>query len=645
MSTSPLAPVPGRGLETAMLEKAPPPEPEEIAALQTVWGHLAPAERRGRRDLLLPALIALQEARGWISYPALAAVCLELTVPLADAYGVASFYGLLSTVPGPRRMIHVCDDVACRLKGAEALKDALEKWLGPPHRSRQVDRDEGLAGDGAGEDGEQPAWGWAASPCLGQCDRAPAVLFGSDIMAQVSSDVLEKRLAAEGNGVRANGAPSLAPAPEPAHVGSLGAGTPLLLRRCQGQGARDLDAYLASGGYAGLRRALDIGAEATRDEVRQARLVGRGGAAFPAAVKWDAVAREQAPRYVVCNADESEPGTFKDRVLLEQDPFAILEGMTIAAWAVGAEKGYLYLRGEYTQARTILERAIQEARSRGYLGANILGSGFSFDVEMRLGAGAYVCGEETALFNSIEGYRGEPRPRPPYPTQVGLFGRPTVINNVETLACVPPILTQGGTWYASIGTEGSAGTKLVSISGHVRRPGVYEVAFGTPIRTIIEELAGGVPEGRSVQAVLCGGAAGTFLTPEELDTPLAFETLRAMGATVGSGALVVYDDTADLWDAVERLTRFFMEESCGQCVPCRVGTRRQWEWVRAQRRKGPGTGSHGDEGGADELLTDLAAVMRDASICGLGQLAPNALHSALRLLRPRRGDGNGGEKR
>lgn len=686
MKELPLAPMPGRGMETASLEKAPAPEPKEAEALARVWNDVPAAERRNRRDLLLPALIALQETRGWISYPALAAVCLELTVPLADAYGVASFYGLLSTEPGPRKTLYVCDDIACRLQGADALARQLEELLGPEQQARSVDRNAPLGETDAGISGRdsQAPLGWTISPCLGQCDRAPAVLLGRENVGHMTPEALGERVRAELEAaapqctdttvgteihpIAAGSQRESTAGTRPTHIGSLGESTPLLFRRCEDGMAKDLLTYLGRDGYTGLQRAIEIGPDGALDEVKRSRLVGRGGAAFPTATKWEAVSREEGPCYVVCNADESEPGTFKDRILLEQDPFAVLEGMTIAAWVTGAARGYLYLRGEYSEAQVVLEHALKQAREAGYLGDNILGTDFSFDVEVRLGAGAYVCGEETALFNSLEGYRGEPRARPPFPTQAGLFGRPTVINNVETLASVPPILMYGGDWYSGIGTEGSAGTKLVSISGHVSRPGVYEVPFGVPIRTIIDDLAGGIPNGRAVQAVLCGGAAGSFLTPEELDTPLAFETLRAIGGTVGSGAFVVYDETANLWDAVERIARFFMDESCGQCVPCRIGTRRQWEWVRVQRKLGETLGATGTTNGAaigaqtaptdgtatgvaqatpteaDAILSELAVVLRDSSICGLGQLAPNALLSALRLLRPEALNENGGEQ-
>ena len=329
--------------------------------------------------------------------------------------------------------------------------------------------------------------------------------------------------------------------------------------------------------------------------IADSKLLGRGGAAFPTGAKWEAVAKQPAqPHYLVCNADESEPGTFKDRVLMEQDPFALVEAMTIAAYATGCEQGYIYIRGEYPLAQERMQNAIEAS---------------GFDIELRIGAGAYVCGEETALFQSIEGYRGEPRNKPPFPVEVGLFGKPTVVNNVETLVNVPLILN-GDT------TE----TRLFCLSGHVGEPGLYEVEFGTTLRELLE-----LAEARPPKAVLLGGAAGSFLRPDQLDLPLTFEDARAAGATLGSGVVIVYDESADLVDAVLRIAEFFRDESCGQCVPCRVGTVRQEE---ALHRLATG---HGD-GDEFALLADLAQVMRDASICGLGQTAASAVGSAIRNL-------------
>jgi NADH-quinone oxidoreductase subunit F len=350
-------------------------------------------------------------------------------------------------------------------------------------------------------------------------------------------------------------------------------------------------------------------------------------------------AQAAQPHYVVCNADESEPGTFKDRVLMELDPFAVVESMTIEGFATRASRGYLYIRGEYPLAEARIAQALEAARAAGYLGEDVAGSGWSFDIELRRGAGAYICGEETALFESIEGRRGEPRNKPPFPVDVGLFGRPTAINNVETLANVLLILgggvgpdahdgVGGGARFAATGTEASTGPKLFCLSGHVARPGLYEVAFGTTLGELLE-LGGGVAGGRSIRAILLGGAAGVFVGPEALDTPLTFEGTRAIGATLGSGVVMVFDETADLVGTLRRIAAFFRDESCGQCVPCRVGTVRQEELLArlADPPGGPGARSRADE---LALLADIGRAMRDASICGLGQTASSAIESAMK---------------
>jgi NADH-quinone oxidoreductase subunit F len=400
-----------------------------------------------------------------------------------------------------------------------------------------------------------------------------------------------------------------------------------LLGRIGAADPTSLDDYRAHGGYAALARGLEMGPERVIAEVTASKLMGRGGAAFPTGRKWAAVASQPAqPHYLVCNADESEPGTFKDRVLLEGDPFATVEAMTIAAFATGASKGFLYIRGEYPEAEARIDNAIRHARAAGLLGADILGSGFAFDIELRRGAGAYICGEETALFESIEGKRGEPRNKPPFPVEIGLFGKPTVVNNVETLANVPLIVLNGGAAFASIGTEASSGPKLFCLSGNVARPGVYEVEFGATLRELIE-LAGGVPGGRAIKTILLGGAAGVFVGPESLDMPLTFEATRAAAATLGSGVIMVFDETADLVDTLRRIAQFFRDESCGQCVPCRVGSVRQEELL-ARLAAGSKVRARDDE---LVLLREIGQAMRDASICGLGQTASSAIESALRL--------------
>lgn len=566
---------------------------------------------RAKRSQLLPALHAIQSRIGWISQPALNYVSRRLAVAPAEAYGVATFYALFSTKPRPPVAAHVCDDIACRLAGAEALCADLERALGP-------------AGAPIGE----AAATWLRSPCLGLCDRAPAALFtvagerpSAFAVAPIDASGVVARLERP---VQAGAAPRDRPR-EIVGDGRATRPTPLLARI----GVVDptsLDAYRADGGYAALTRAMEIGPDAVIAEVTASKLVGRGGAAFPTGRKWAAVSTQPArPHYLVCNADESEPGTFKDRVLLEGDPFAVVESMTIAAFATGCEQGYLYIRGEYPEAEARITNAIAAARTAGLLRTDILGSGFSFDIELRRGAGAYICGEETALFESIEGKRGEPRNKPPFPVVVGLFGKPTVVNNVETLVNVPLILRDGGEAFAAIGTEGSTGPKLFCLSGHVARPGVYEVEFGATMRDLIE-LAGGVPGGRSIRTILLGGAAGVFVGPDALDTPLTFEATRAIGATLGSGVVMVFDETSDLVGTLRRIAQFFRDESCGQCVPCRVGSVRQEELLA---RLAAGSRARPRE---DELvlLREIGQAMRDASICGLGQTASSAIESALR---------------
>jgi NADH-quinone oxidoreductase subunit F len=399
-----------------------------------------------------------------------------------------------------------------------------------------------------------------------------------------------------------------------------------LLRRVGAIAPDSLDEYLGAGGYEALRRAIELGADRVLQEIAASKLLGRGGAAFPAGRKWQAVAQSPVrPHYLVCNADESEPGTFKDRVLMEEDPFALVEAMTIAGLATGCEQGFLYIRGEYPLAAARLESALGQARESGLLGRDVLGAGLRFDVEIRRGAGAYICGEETALFNSIEGLRGEPRNKPPFPVEAGLFGKPTVVNNVETLVSVLEIVREGGAAYAGIGTPGSTGTKLFCVSGCAERPGVYEVPFGLTLGGLIE-LAGGVRGGRALQAVLVGGAAGVFVRPDEIDMPLTFEGTRAAGATLGSGAMILFDEDVDLAGIVLRIAAFFRDESCGQCVPCRVGTVRQEEALHRLAARRPLASAASDLA----LIGEVGLAMRDASICGLGQTASMAVESAIR---------------
>jgi NADH-quinone oxidoreductase subunit F len=582
--------------ERAAVDEVLGPPPEAFDGRVVRGGH----EARERRTLLLPALHALQARAGWISEGGLNYVCERLSVPPAEAYGVATFYAMFSVEPRPRTVVHVCDDLACRVAGATDLIDRLERG--------------GSGGD----------WTWVPSPCLGMCEQAPAILAQRagrpDVSLGEASLATVDAVVAPDSTITCAGGVTAPQAWDQAARADLH-----LLRRVGQVDPSSLDDYRAHGGYAALRRAIELGPAAAIQEVTDAKLLGRGGAAFPTGVKWKAVSEQPVqPHHVICNADESEPGTFKDRVLMEHDPYSVIEALTIAGYATGAERGYLYIRGEYPLATERLEHAIAESRRHGFLGGDVIEHGFRFDIELRRGAGAYICGEETALFNSIEGKRGEPRNKPPFPVTHGVFGKPTAINNVETLVNVLPIMELGAEAYAAIGTEGSTGPRLFCLSGHVERPGVYEHPHGVTLGEAID-AAGGVRGGGAMKAVLLGGAAGGFVGPDRMDARLAFEDAREGGYTLGSGVIMVFDADTDLVDLCLRIARFFRDESCGQCVPCRVGTVRQEEALH-RLVAGRTLGTAADE---LALLQDVAEVMRDASICGLGQTAASAVQSAI----------------
>jgi NADH-quinone oxidoreductase subunit F len=504
---------------------------DAVVGAEATNGNRVARRDRGRRHLLLPALRAAQRRVGWVTPGALGYTSRRLDVPPADAYGVATFYALLALEERPPEVLHVCTDLTCRLAGAEVPEGAM------------------------------------SSPCLGLCERAPASL-----RTVAGPEPREEQL----------------PADEPPLPQASGS---KLLRRI----AEGIDPESPPAELAALGRARELGPDRVLELVKASPLLGRGGAAFPTGIKWEAVARQPArPHYLVVNADESEPGTFKDRILMERDPFGLVEAIGIAAFATGCEHAFVYVRAEYPLAHERLQNAIDR-------------SDIGVEIELRIGAGAYVCGEETALFQSIEGYRGEPRNKPPFPVEVGLYGKPTVVNNVETLLNVPHIVLE----------DDERDTRLFCVSGNVARPGLYEIELGTPLPELLE-LAGAEPP----KAVLLGGAAGSFLRPDQLDLPLSFEGAREAGATLGSGVVIVYGEQADLADAVLRIAEFFRDESCGQCVPCRIGTVRQEE---ALHRLASGR-TNGDE---VAVLADLTQVMRDASICGLGQTAANAVSSAM----------------
>ncbi len=390
-----------------------------------------------------------------------------------------------------------------------------------------------------------------------------------------------------------------------------------------------IEVYRRTGGYEALRKALtEMTPEQVIEEVKRSALRGRGGAGFSTGMKWSFVPRDSAkPKYVIANADESEPGTCKDRVLMEKDPHAVIEGILLAAYAVDAHLAFIYIRGEYWYLKERLERAIEEAREHGFVGANILGSGFSCEILVHPGAGAYICGEETALMESLEGKRGYPRIKPPFPAVVGLYGCPTVINNVETLASVPPIILNGGEWFRRLGTEKSGGTRLFAVSGHVARPGVYELPMGYPMKRMIEEDCGGVRGGKRLKAVIPGGSSAPILTAEEVEQcTLDFESLAALKSMLGSGAIIVMDEDTDIAQVVYRITKFYEHESCGWCVPCREGTR----WMRKLlERLLCGEGRSRDV----DLLYELARNIFGTTHCPLGDAAAWAVYPAIEKFR------------
>jgi NADH-quinone oxidoreductase subunit F len=532
---------------------------------------------RGEPAPLLPLLHAFHDRDGHLSEAAIRAISAGLKIPLAELYGTVSFYHHLSTAEPGKPAPRVCTGNICCLRGGKELLEALSER------------------------------GATAMPCAGRCDEPVPVLIGDEVWVGGSVDELEVR-------------------GSPLPVANPGGYEECCFRGIRTEGRAGLAGYLASGGYVGLRRAVgELGPEGVVGEVTASRLAGRGGAGFPTGVKWKAVAEAMGgPKSVVCNADEGEPGCFKDRALMDHDPHALLEGMVLAGYATGAERGFIYLRYEYPETERVLERAIAEAEAAGYLGDDILGSGLRFRVYVRRGAGAYICGEEGSLLNSLEGKHPFPRNKPPFPVTHGFEDLPTVVNNVETLCSVPPIVAEGAGWYVALGLGEHAGTKLISLSGDIVRPGNYEVPMGLPIRELLYDWAGGVPGGRRVQAVTMAGLSGGFLGARELDDlTLDDPCIKGRGSFLGAGGIMVFDDSRDMVGVAHGAMEFFAHESCGKCFPCRIGTTRLTERL-------------GGQAGPAELgewlaeLEDIGGAMRATSACGLGMAAPHVTDSLVK---------------
>ena len=517
---------------------------------------------------LLPILHALHDRDGYLSDEALRSVAAGLRIPVADLFGTVTFYHHFARRPEGREAPRVCTGPVCRFYGGRQMVAALER---------------------------EGAWGM---PCAGRCDEPGPVLKGHEVLVGTEPASLEDRL-------------SPLPPPNPDGYEEC------VFAQIREPGRATLEGCRATGGYEALENALkSLSPAEIVETITGSELRGRGGAGFPTGVKWRLVADEDADaKYVVCNADEGEPGCFKDRAILDHDPHAVLEGMLLAARATGARDGFIYLRYEYPRSFRILARAIAEAEEAGLLGPGILGTDFDFTIHLRRGAGAYVCGEEGSLLNSLEGKHPFPRNRPPYPVTQGFMGKPTVVNNVETLAAAAQIVRRGADWYRGLGLEGRSGTKVISLSGDIQRPGNYEVPMCLPLPKLLFGWAGGPRPGRQIQAVTMAGLSGGFLAKEDLEAALDEADLRARGSMLGAGWIMVFDDSRDMLEIALSAMAFFADESCGKCFPCRIGTHRLTE--RLEGSAGPG-----DLEGWLAEVSDIGETMKALSACGLGIAAP-----------------------
>ena len=523
-----------------------------------------------RRAATLPLLWLVQESFGHISKEAERWVGGLVGTTVSHVREVVSFYSMYRTSPAGRRELRVCTSLPCLLRGANDVLHEIEKRL----KIRPGETT---------PDGELTL---TEVECLCACEIAPMAQLDEQFVGPLDEGTLDRLLRGQTH----------EPGPFIATDG------PILSTRFKDPEGTWFDAYVKDGGYASARKALSMRPAAIIDEVGKANLRGLGGAGFPSARKWSFIPKDSPkPKYLVVNADEGEPGTFKDRYILERDPHALLEGMIVAAYTIGSHKAYVYIRGEYFRSAERFGRAVEEAYAKGWLGKNIQGSGYDLDVVIHRGAGAYICGEETALLSSLEGGKGFPKLKPPFPAISGLFQCPTIVNNVETLACVPYILNHGAEKFAGIGTPKQGGTRLFSVSGHVNRPGLYEASVSVTLRELIEKHAQGVRGGRKLKAVIPGGISAKILTAEEIDVRMDFDSLIAAGSMAGSGGVIVMDDTTCIVDALESATKFFAHESCGQCSPCREGT----GWIHRIMRR------IADAKGRIQDLEDLLAIARD----------------------------------
>ena len=561
-----------------------------------------------KRSALIPMMMYAQDEYGHLSDEILEEIARRLQLNMTEVTETLAYYSMLHRKPAGKNHVQVCTNISCQLRGGFEIMAHVEKRLGIGNRQTTPN---GI-------------FSFEEVECIGACSGAPAMQVNYDFYEDLTPEKVDAVLDQYAAGKH--------PAPVPVISGSLHEPAPgevrVISQRFGVRDSRTLKVYRELEGYQALEKSLkEMTAEQIIDEMKKSNLRGRGGAGFPTGMKWSFVPKNSPkPKYIVANADESEPGTSKDRPLMEMDPHALIEGMVIAAKAIDSHQGYIYVRGEYRYILDILDVAIGEANQAGYLGKNILGTGFDFELCSHTGAGAYECGEETALLDSLEGKRGYPRIKPPFPAVAGLYQCPTVVNNVETLSTAPLIIRKGGDWYSSLGVPKNGGTRLYSISGHVNRPGIYELPLGFNLNRMINEVAGGIRDGKKLKAVLPGGSSCPLLSADECDVPMDYDSVAKIGSMLGSGGLVVMDEETCMVDVARRIMHFYAHESCGWCIPCREGT----AWLRKMLDR------FHEGGGRQEdipLIDEVSENMLGKTHCALGDAAALPTMSIVRKWR------------
>jgi NADH-quinone oxidoreductase subunit F len=549
-----------------------------------------------KRSALIPMMLYGQDEFGWLSDELLHEIARRLDLNMTQVTETLAYYSMLRRKPAGKYHVQVCTNVSCMLKGGNEIFEHVKKRLDIGNREVQK------SGTFSLEEVE----------CIGACSGAPAMQVNYDFHEELDPDKVDAILEQLEAGKIPKPVPVISGSIHERHKDEI----VIISKRFGQPNSTKIDTYLHDGGYKALEKALtQMAPDSIIDEMKKSSLRGRGGAGFPTGMKWSFVPKDSSkPKYVLCNADESEPGTSKDRPLLEMDPHQLIEGTVIAGRAIGSNQGYIYIRGEYRYLIGIVDGAIEEAYAKGYLGKNILGTGFNFELCTHTGAGAYECGEESALMESLEGKRGYPRIKPPFPAVVGLYGCPTIINNVETLSTVPAVINGGGDWYASLGTPKNGGTRLYSISGHVNKPGIYELPLGYPLRKLIYEIAGGIRGGKKLKAVIPGGSSCPLLSADEIDVAMDYDSVAKIGSMLGSGGTVVMDEDTCMVDVARRIMQFYAHESCGWCIPCREGT----AWLRKVLDR-----FHQGHGLAEDitLVDELSKNMLGRTFCALGDAA------------------------